>query len=328
MPRARKTQISLEATPYYHCISRCVRRAFLCGEDRFTGRNFDHRKKLLESELLRLSGLFFLDISAYAIMSNHYHVVLFINKAEHDSASAKEVVARWHQIHKGNDLSHRYQNNETLSPVELESMNALIELWRQQLLSISWFMRVINEKMARVANKEDEVTGRFWEGRFTCQALLDEPSILTCMVYVDLNPIRAGIAKTPETSPHTSIKKRIECLTKDNNSNPPEVLLHPFVGNYRQDMPEGIAFHFEDYLQLVDWTGRAMLDNKRGSIADSHPPILNRLSITTSHWLYLTSHFESHFKGLVGTLDSLKRCCGLLKRTRVANRRASIILSG
>ena len=71
MTRARKTLIALESTSYYHICVRAVRRSFLCGEDRFTGKNFDHRKQWLEDELLRLSEIFAIDLSAYSIMSNH-----------------------------------------------------------------------------------------------------------------------------------------------------------------------------------------------------------------------------------------------------------------
>ena len=61
MPQPRKSQISIDATPYYHCVSRCVRRAFLCGKDKFAGRSFEHRRAFIESEILRLGQVFFLE---------------------------------------------------------------------------------------------------------------------------------------------------------------------------------------------------------------------------------------------------------------------------
>ena len=153
-------------------------------------------------------------------------------------------------------------------------------------------MRVVNEKIARRANEEDGCKGRFWEGRFKSQALLDEKALLACMAYVDLNPVRAGVAQTPEDSAHTSIKRRIDAL--QSSGQVPDVLAHqpkrlePFVGNPRQPMPAGLAYRVEDYIELVDWTGRQIRDDKRGNIDVDQPPILDRLGIETEHWLYLT----------------------------------------
>lgn len=340
MPRPRKSQIAVEATPYYHCVSRCVRRAFLCGEDRFTGRSYEHRRALIESELLRLGQVFYLDVVAYAVMSNHYHVVLFIDTQAQKAADAKDIVNRWHQLHKGNPVSVKFAEGEPLEPHEIEQLNLYIDKWREQLASISWYMRVLNEKVARVANIEDDVTGRFWEGRFKCQALLDEKALLSCMAYVDLNPVRSAMAATPEESDHTSIKRRVQNwkdgstrskhqkkTTVDNESFQPDKL-HPFAGNLREDMRKGIVFNLVDYLQLVDWTGRQIRDDKRGTIDSSVEPILKRLSISVEHWVYLCTHFESQFKGLVGSVHSLKSACEHLGRKRTANASVSVALFG
>ena len=331
MPRPRKTQIAVEATPYYHCVSRCVRRAFLCGKDKYSGRSYEHRRTLIESELLRLTQIFYLDLSAYAVMSNHYHVVLFIDQVAHKKADAKEIVSRWHQLHQGNPISIRFLDGDLLEPHETDALNLLIDVWRERLASISWYMRVLNEKIARMANIEDNVTGRFWEGRFKCQALLDEQALLSAMAYVDLNPVRADMASTPEASDHTSIQKRVRhwqdtaktAKPADKNashkqSHQPDNL-HPFVGNLRQDMPKGIVFNLVDYLQLVDWTGRQIRDDKSGAIPSNAVPVLERLSISPEHWVYLCTHFESHFKGLVGSAHSLKQACKAFNRQRTPN---------
>ena len=78
MTKPRSQQICLNATPFYHCVSRTVRRAFLCGKDQLTGRSYDHRRHLIEKDILRLSSIFFIDIAAFAVLSNHYHVVLHV----------------------------------------------------------------------------------------------------------------------------------------------------------------------------------------------------------------------------------------------------------
>ena len=80
----------------------------------------------------------------------------------------------------------------------------------------------------------------------------------------------------------------------------------PFVGDLRQEMPKGIPFHYGEYLQLVEWTGRAIVPGKRGSIPDELPPILERLQFDAKQWLFMTQHFESHFKGLVGVSSLVK----------------------
>ena len=332
----RKSQIAVEATPYYHCVSRCVRRAFLCGKDRFTGRSFEHRRTFIESELLRLGQIFFLDVVAFTVMSNHFHVLLFIDQTARTEASTLEVVTRWHQIHQGNAVSTKFLNNEPLDPHERQQLDLFIDVWRDRLASISWYMRVLNEKVARLANAEDDVTGRFWEGRFKCQALLDEQALLSCMAYIDLNPVRAAMAATPEQSDHTSVQHRIRHWKQgaDNQSDsnaptdhPDHALqpsdLHPFIGNHRLDVPTGIIFTLVDYLELVDWTGRQIREDKVGSITTEAKPILQRLSISPEHWVYLCTNFESKFKGLVGSVHSLEQACQQFNRTRRPNFSAS-----
>ncbi|MCG6938223.1 MAG: transposase [Gammaproteobacteria bacterium] len=312
MPRSRKTLVSLDATPYYHCTTRCVRRAFLCGEDKFTGKSFEHRRKWIEERLLQLGGIYAIDVCAYAVMSNHYHVVLHINRDQALGWSVNEVIDRWHQLFKGNLLSQRYCQGEPLSKAEQTALNECVEEWRNRLMDISWFMRCANEFIARSANREDQVTGRFWESRFSSQALLDEKALMAGMVYVELNPIRAKMAETPEQSDYTSIKRRITQALKVNNpeaiGQQPETLF-PFAGYPGADMPEGIPFSLSDYLELVDWTGRIIREDKRGYIPEQVPPILQRLTIDTRHWLYLTRHFELPFKNLVGAAFRVRKVC-------------------
>jgi hypothetical protein len=182
MPQPRKSQISLIDTPFYHCVSRCVRRSFLCGKDKYSGQNYEHRRGWVEDRLLFLSTVFAIDICAYAV--------------------------------------------------------------------------------------------------------------LACMAYVDLNPVRANMETTPETSKHTSIKKRTQAVK--NKQQQPKTLM-PFVGNPRQNMPKGIAYQLKDYCELVDITGRCIREDKAGYIEDHQSPILERLGLDSQQWLTLTTEFEKHF---------------------------------
>jgi len=315
MPRPRSTLVSLDATPYYHCTSRCVRRAFLCGEDRYSGRSFEHRRQWIEDRLLVLAGIFAIDIAAYAVMSNHYHVVLHVDREQCLAWNESEVIDRWHRLFKGSVMSQRFSQGETLDRVEQQALAYEVDEWRQRLISISWFMRCLNEPIAREANREDNVTGRFWESRYTSQALLDEKALAACMVYVDLNPIRAQMATTPETSIHTSIHCRIAKARHTQLPNPidqqPEQLL-PFAGNPREDMPAGLPFRLTDYLELVDWSGRILREDKKGAIPEEIPEILQRLQLDARHWCYLTRHFEQPFKRLVGAAHHVRSVCETL----------------
>jgi len=325
MPKPRYTLVSLEATPYYHCVSRCVRRAFLCGNDEVSGQNYEHRRQWIEDKLLELSAIFALDVCAYAIMSNHYHVVLHVDKLTAENWGRDDVIHRWHRLFSGHLLSQRFLRSETLGKAELKKLDESVSLWRERLMDISWFMRVLNENIARQANTEDSCTGRFWEGRFKSQALLNEAALAACMAYVDLNPIRANMAKTPETSDHTSIQQRIiraqDAAQPNHRLQQPRSLM-PFAGYPKEDMPKGLPFRLNDYLELVDWTGRILREDKRSAIPAHTPPILQRLKMEDKHWLYLTQHFESPFKGLVGSVHKLKQACQKLGYERTPGLRS------
>ena len=319
MPKPRKSLIAVESTPYYHCVARCVRRAFLCGDDVQTGKNYEHRRGWLETKLLELPSVFAIDVAAYAIMSNHYHAVLHINVERAKTWSDLEVVERWHLLFSGTVFSQRYLKDGSLDKTEMLVFQAVVDEWRARLQDISWFMRVLNESIAREANHEDNCTGRFWEGRFKSQALLDEAALLACMAYVDLNPVRANMAATPETSDHTSVKKRCD---KAKNSHRPNVInqqekpLLPFVGNPRKDQPLGIQMRLTDYLDLVDCTGRILRNDKRGHINANAEKVLKRLNIKEDKWLQMTSEFEKCFHSLVGNENNLRVACEQLNYQR------------
>ncbi|PVV07102.1 MAG: transposase [gamma proteobacterium symbiont of Ctena orbiculata] len=322
MPKPRKALVLLEETPYYHCVSRCVRRAFLCGVDTHTGKSYEHRRQWIVDRMKLLADVFAIDICAYAVMSNHYHVILHVDTECAVEWSEQEVITRWERLFSLPVLVQRYLSQDAITRAEQETISELLTKWRNRLHDISWFMRCLNEPIARQANQEDDCTGRYWEGRYKSQALLDEKALMACMAYVDLNPVRAGVAESPETSEYTSIAERTDQLKRDQkpiDDDQTPYGLAPFVSYPRQDMPKGLPFRLTDYLELIDWTGRAILDNKRGYIPDNQPPILERLQIDTNHWLYMTQHFESRFKGFVGMSHRLTAACRSLKYRRTPN---------
>ncbi len=294
MPQPRYRQVSIEDTPYYHCISRCVRRAYLCGSDKVTGFDFEHRRQWILDRIKLLCSVFAIDLCAYAIMSNHYHIVIRINADQVTQWRDEEVANRWLQVFSGPQLMRQYLKNTDLTSEELSQVANLLVTWRERLADLSWFMRCINEPIARLANAEDHCSGRFWEGRFKSQALLDVRALLACMAYVELNPIRAAIANTPEQSEYTSIQERIE--------RPENSRLRPF----EDDEVDGIPFNLKDYLELVDWAGRRIRRNKRGYIPANTPPILARLGMNASPLLAYLAKDDLPSLGALGPVSMLK----------------------
>jgi len=298
--------ISIADTPYYHITSRCVRRAYLCGEDHYSGKSYEHRRQWIVDRIRLLSSLFAMDICAYAVMSNHYHLALKVCPEQLEDLSEDDIMDRWCALFKGPLLVQNYRNGEALKAHERAAVSEIAEVWRKRLASVSWFMRCLNQPIARQANKEDGCTGKFWESRFNSQALKSEEALLSCMAYVDLNPLRADMAETPETSDYTSIKERIhaefdlEAAIEDQIAcgdildfqSPLKPLLH-FDGNTSARRQTGIPFGFKDYLALVDWTGRLVRSDKRGHIDTSLPPILTRLRISPEEWRINTTQFEA-----------------------------------
>jgi len=312
MTTARETQISLETTPYYHCVARCVRRAFLCGKDEFSGRSFEHRKDWIVDRIKEISSAFAVDVCAYAVMSNHYHVVLRVDADAANAWTGQEVIERWGRVFSVPAVAGSYADGGSLGPMQREAISGYVEQFRARLCDISWFMRCINEHVARKANREDQCKGRFWEGRFKSQALLDESAVIACMAYVDLNPIRAGMAETPEESEYTSIRERLLAFAQRKRGRPPKIKttqpesLVALTEQENVDNDQAIPFDLEDYLELVDITGRIIRSDKRGAIPSDLAPILQRLGVDEAHWVDNVQNFGRRFHRFVGTVERLR----------------------
>ncbi len=310
MTISRALKVDLNLTPYYHCMSRCVRRAFLCGQDDQTGKDFSHRKEWIVQRIKKLASIFAIKICAYAVMNNHYHLVLFVNQKEAKSWDDREVLTRWMRLFPGEAKKLAYRE------LTERKVQVKLSLWREQLMSLSWFMRCLNEPIARSSNHEDNCTGRFWEGRFKSQALLDEGALLSAMAYVDLNPIRAKIANIPEESEFTSIYERIKEMSKSLKMKPTQEMdeakqpskLMAFANGKNQDSIDEpkIDFRVSDYLTLIDTTGRILRNDKRGSISENLSPILFRLNLTARGWLEMVKDLEKGFYHAIGHESKLQ----------------------
>lgn len=299
MTYPRSHLVDTENGGYYHVFSRCVRRARLCGVDESTGQNFDHRKDWIENRILQLSEIFSVAVYSYAVMSNHYHIVLKVDPQYIKNWSDQKVVERWLMLCpkklKGRicEEANRNELNAVLGRPER------LRVLRERLGSLSWFMKFLNEPLARLANKEDGCTGHFWEGRFNSKALIDECSVLAGMVYVDLNPIRAGICNQLHTSQYTSVKHRLE--SQLHNGNEP---LKPVATG--TDSTETLPMSLEVYLDLVRWTSESQGSNRCPVSTPKNIKTLSSLSIDQEQWVHLYLSNRNPWQRAIGLTHRLK----------------------
>ncbi|MBC3806031.1 transposase [Undibacterium seohonense] len=342
MPMARNRYVSLDATPYYHCIGRCVRRAFLWGKDDFSGRDFSHRKAWVIERLRELSEVFSISICAYAIMSNHYHLVLHVDRERTAAMSDAEVVERWQRLFSLPLLLQNFLKGDAQDAATRRVVDSLILELRSRLHDLSWYMRCLNESIARRANAEDDCTGRFWEGRFKSQAILDEAGLLACCAYVDLNPIRAGMVDLPEQAEYTSIQQRIRSVqvaeateqrmsssdtkmatnTKlqpifdDTNINIAEFTLplHPFGNSLSVAPAQGLPCSLQEYVELVDWAARIVRSDKSYAMPGNTPPILTRLGFTPEQFQQSMQSKAMSRGSAIGQIERLKAYAAHLQK--------------
>jgi len=321
MTQSRSSQVDLSSTRYYHIYSRCVREAYLLE----SSRGIDHKQLFIE-RLKLLSSSFAVDVCAYAVMSNHYHLVLHIDVERVSRWDDKEVASRYMRFSRHGLLS-RWLSGATLDKSEQSQVDALLPVIRERLGDLSWYMRCLNEWVARQINAEEGVSGRFWASRFKSQALLDEAALLTCMQYVDLNPIRAQMGvSTLEASDYTSIQEHLIAYqrrhqkpllnplkkrakhTALNKHQQPQGLL-PFQQPGKPSKGPGIPFYLEDYFRLIEWTGKAIREDKAGHIPETITPILEKLHINPSQWLSTVQQLEKDFTQAIGAVTHIQAYC-------------------
>ncbi len=271
-----------------------MRRAFLCGQDRLTGRSFEHRRQWVEDRIHELAGIFGVAIWGYAVMSNHLHVVVETLPETVARWSDDEVAQRWMRLYPRQD-----QDSEKRGEVLAGNAERIKEL-RERLSNLSWFMRCLAEPIARAANREDICKGRFWEGRFKCQALLDDDAVLAAMAYVDLNPVRAKICDTLEASAHTSARVRLTEIERESAA--AERPLAPITGNRGLSV---LRMTQAEYLNLVDYTGRQIRADKRGAIEGPAPAALVRLGCRPETWTRQVLAVKSDYSRAMGAVECL-----------------------
>ena len=339
MPRqARGEVVDPTEVQILHCVQRCVRRAFLCGKDPLSGKDYEHRRLWIRRRLEFLASVFAIDCLTFSVMHNHLHLVLRSRPDVLATWTDEEIASRWLRLFP----KRRNKDGSPAEPTDVErnmilnDPEALAER-RKRLSDVSWWMKCTSENIARRSNREDAVTGHFWEGRFKVQILLDEPSLLACAAYVDLNPIRAAIANSPETSDFTGAKDRIDDLCDrvasgrtlpkthawernsrsrrrrksgwlspieiDERHDPVDADVDP--GGRRASRKGFLSISLTQYLELLDWTGRQIYAGKSGVIPQQLTPILARMGLDGSGWCDLVVRFGKVFKRASGTAEHL-----------------------
>jgi REP element-mobilizing transposase RayT len=320
MTMARSHLVDVTITRWYHCITRCVRRAFLLGEGPAD------RRVWIEHRLKELAEIFAISVGGFSVLDNHLHLLVRLDPDTAKSWSDEEVVGRWGRLFPPRDKSRKAlpASKEWMS-LRLKDVQWVAKA-RERLQSLSWFMKCLKEPLARLANRQDDTRGAFFEGRFKSVAILDEESLLATCAYIDLNPVAAGVTRTPEASPHTSIKERIDhakahgriqdlkeadrgslagskaaSKLEDSHWLCPIEDRH-LLDSTREGMLEG--FSLGSYLLLVDYTGRLFRDGK-ATISRKLSAIFDRIGSNAEAWW---SRLEKLSNGrLLGRFFAAKR---------------------
>ncbi len=316
-----------------HVIGRVVRRCFLFGDDPVTGRNFDHRKLWIEERLERLAAAMGIDLLTFSILSNHFHLVLRSRPDVVQTWDDSEVARRWLLLcpirSDGHGLPHGPSESE-LNSIRNDA-ERVAEI-RSRLSDISWWMRLLCQHIAMRANREDEESGKFFQGRFKAVRLLDETAVLACAAYVDLNPIRAALAETLESSPHTSVLRRVQALqanTQAPNRAADRMLCPIEIDELRSALgacpsrtghrcsDNGfLNMSSSDYLQLLDWTARQIVPGKPGTTPDKTPPLVERLALAPEVWCGLVKNFGKLFYSVAGRPQTVDTARSRIRRCR------------
>ena len=313
MTYPRSHLVSEDDPGYYHVVTRCVRRAFLCGKDKVTGQCFEHRRQWIETRILELAECFSVSVYAFAVMSNHAHVVVHVDPIEAHSWSDEEVARRWLMAFPG---SLKHNDSEELAERRVLAITGnperVAEL-RKRLGSLSWYMKALNEPIARQANREDGCKGKFWESRFKCQALLEEHAVLSCMAYVDLNPARAAMCDTLAESDFTSIQRRLRERDKLSARIKPgrSLLDRPLKPVAGLDADALLRMTESSYIELVQWTGEQDRSDKRGKLKPmtegqrAAPADIWQVANHPKEWLGQVQGTESLYYRAIGSAEAL-----------------------
>jgi hypothetical protein len=316
-----------------HLVARVVRRCFLFGDDPITKKNFDHRKVWIEEQLQLQAANFGIDVLSFAVMANHLHQILRSRPDVVATWGDSEVARRWLMLCPKRKDSHGKPLEPTQKEIEaIASSPVEVKKIRMRLSDISWWMRILCQKIGTRANRDDKENGRFFQGRFKAVRLLDDEAVLACSTYVDLNPIRASTAKSIEKSEFTSAKLRFQSAKSKSTGSEvaPDSFLSPIelqsskndIGpkpskNKRRCSDKGmLPLSSLDYLQLLDLTARMQRADKPGYTPNGLAPLLERLGVEVADWQRLTKDFGRLFSQVAGKAQNVSEMRSLKSHRR------------
>jgi hypothetical protein len=329
----------------YHVFNRVVRRSLLFGKDPISGNDYTHRKLIVLNRLRSLSHHFSIDVFAFAIMSNHFHLIVRNRPDVANNLGDREVVIRWLMIcplerdREGNPIpATEPQIQAVLSNPETVSR------LRLRLSNPSWLMSLLCQHISRRCNKEDGCTGRFFEERFKMIALLDEPAVIACMAYVDLNPLRAGLSDNLYDYKEVSLALRLEtlsgekvdtaswlapiALTSEPNcqSGTANYHSHSLVGpslisptQHRSDARGCLSITLPEYVAMLTWLAsqsrpELTADLKANALGEL---VLKRQGLDPAALLCILDGYTKHFFSAMGCSASITRETSRRKRNRM-----------
>ncbi|QDS95903.1 hypothetical protein FF011L_47040 [Roseimaritima multifibrata] len=197
----------------YHAMNKTTRGIYLFGIDLTSENDYRDRRGWYRDRMALLARFFCIDVLAYSIMSNHWHAILRNRPDLATKLTPREVAIRWLSV--TSRAKCRNKNGGKITEAEIAKIvndPEAVEERRARLSNISWFVRQMCQTLSRRCNKEDQVTGHLFGNRFQMNRLPTEEEILAGMLYVDLNPLRAGLADALDDFAEVSISERLTTL--------------------------------------------------------------------------------------------------------------------
>ncbi len=274
------------------------------------GGQVSDRKQWIENRLELLAQNFSVSIGGFAVMDNHLHVLCRLDPEASVAWSDEDIVRRWLAVYPPRNLSLDDPAALEMWISRIVRDNARVQVLRERLTNLGWFMKALKEPLSRMANREDGCRGAFWEARYKSIAILDTESLLATCAYIDLNPLAAGVAASPESSDFTSLKQRVDHVQSQGKTN---VLAASELGSVagsfaagdiekflwlvpiedrrhgsnaqtisqREGMLE--SFSLGSYLLLVDYTARLYRDGK-ARLNSAVAGVFERLGTSEEFW--------------------------------------------